>query len=193
MTMMYRLGKATESAILFVYASLRFLEFYTWKSLFEVKLKWDNQLQKYLRNCTVFCHTWPVHDLVLVIPPPPLIKVASNTRPYSKRGGTTLNGREEGGQYYILQTFDQERFEARRIVFPWECLIIFATGCSKKRQYDRATAEDVRLKAMEKLSETKKRGSSWSADESDYKTKRQRRSGGDAIEQSTNKAFLGLS
>ena len=27
---------------------------------------------------------------------------------------------------------------------------------SKKRQYDRAKAEDVRLKAMEKLSETKK-------------------------------------
>ena len=30
---------------------------------------------------------------------------------------------------------------------------------SKKLQYDRAKAEDVRLKAMEKLSETKKRGS----------------------------------
>ena len=89
-----------------------------------------NQLQKYLRHCTVFWQKWPVHDLLLVIPPPPLIKVASNTRPYSKRGGTTLNGREEGGQYYILQTFDQERFEARKAVFPWECLIIFATSCS---------------------------------------------------------------
>ena len=55
-----------------------------------------NQLQKYLRRCTVFWHKWPVHELVLVIPPPPLIKVASNTRPYSKLGGTTLNGREEG-------------------------------------------------------------------------------------------------
>ena len=30
---------------------------------------------------------------------------------------------------------------------------------SKKLQYDRAKAEDVTLKAMEKLSETKKRGS----------------------------------
>ena len=39
--------------------------------------------------------------------------------------------REEGGQYYILQTCDQERFETRKVVFPWECLIIFATGCSK--------------------------------------------------------------
>ena len=89
-----------------------------------------NQLQKYLRHCTVFWHKWPVHDLVLVIPPPPLIKVASNTRPYSKLGGTTLNGREEGVQYYILPTCDQERFEARKVVFPWECLIIFASGCS---------------------------------------------------------------
>ena len=41
---------------------------------------------------------------------------------------------------------------------------------SKKLQYDRAKAEDVRLKAMKKLSETKKRGSS--ADESDDKPKR---------------------
>ena len=40
-----------------------------------------------------------------------------------------MNGREEGGQYYILQTCDQERFEARKVVFPWECLIIFATSC----------------------------------------------------------------
>ena len=62
---------------------------------------------------------------------------------------------------------------------------------SKKRQYDRAKAEDVRLKAMEKLSETKKRGSS--ADESNDKPKHQRRTGSDAIEQSTDKAFLGLS
>ena len=77
-----------------------------------------NQLQKYLRHCTVFWHKWPVHDLVLVIPTPPLIKVASNTRPYSKRGGTTLNWREEGGQCYMLQTCDQERFEARKVVFP---------------------------------------------------------------------------
>ena len=54
---------------------------------------------------------------MLVFPPPPLIKVASNTRPYSKLGGTTLNGREEGGQYYISQTCDQERFEARKVIF----------------------------------------------------------------------------
>ena len=64
-------------------------------------------------------------------PPPPLIKVASNTRPYSKLGGTTLNGREEEGQYYISQTCDQERFEARKVVFSWECLNISATGYSK--------------------------------------------------------------
>jgi len=59
------------------------------------------------------------------------MKVASNTRPYSKLGGTTLNGREEGGQYYISQTCNQELFEARKVVFPWECRNIFATGSSK--------------------------------------------------------------
>ena len=66
---------------------------------------------------------------MLVIPPPPLIKVVSNTRAYSKLGATTLNGREEGGHYYISQTCDQERFEARKVGFSWECLNIFATGC----------------------------------------------------------------
>ena len=37
------------------------------------------------------------HDLVLVIPPPPIIKVASYKRPStcSKLEGTTLNGRED--------------------------------------------------------------------------------------------------
>ena len=69
---------------------------------------------------------------MLVIPPPPLIKVARSTRPYSKLGGATLNAREEGGQYYISQTCDQERFEARKVVFSWECLNIFATGCSTR-------------------------------------------------------------
>ena len=51
---------------------------------------------------------------------------------------------------------------------------------SKKLQYNRAKAEDVQLKAMEKLSEMKKRDSS--ADESDDKPKRQGRSGGDAFQ-----------
>ncbi|CAH3192602.1 unnamed protein product, partial [Porites evermanni] len=59
-------------------------------------------------------------------------------------------------------------------------MIIALDETSKKLQYDRAKAEDVRLKAIEKLSETKKRGSS--ADESDDKPKCQRISGGDAIE-----------
>ena len=128
MTMMYQLAKATESAILFIYVAIMslFWEFETWKSLFKLILKWDNQLQKYLRHC-ITCFGINIYDLVLVIPPPPLIKVASNTRPGSKLGGTTLNGREEGGQYYISHTCDQERFEARKAIV-WECLNIFATG-----------------------------------------------------------------
>ena len=86
------------------------------------------QLQKYLRHCTVFWHKWPVHDLLLVMAPP-LIKVASNTRPGSKLGGTTLNGREDwGSQCYISQTYDQQQFEARKVVFSWAYLDIFATG-----------------------------------------------------------------
>ena len=36
--------------------------------------------------------------LVLMIPPPPLIKLVSNTRPCSNLSGTTLNGREGGGE-----------------------------------------------------------------------------------------------
>ena len=68
-----------------------------------------------------------------------------------------------------------------RVGGKWRSGITGNTGtASKKLQYDRVKAEDVRLKAMEKLSETKKRGSS--ADESDDKPKRQRRSGGDASE-----------
>jgi len=43
---------------------------------------------------------------MLLIPSPPLIKV-SITRPCSKLGGTTLNGREEGVQCYISQTSDK--------------------------------------------------------------------------------------
>ena len=88
------------------------------------------QFAKVPRYCTVFWHKWPFHDFVVVIPPPPLIKVASNTRPCSKLGGTTLNGREEGGQYYISQTCDQQRFEGRKVVFSRECLNTFATGFS---------------------------------------------------------------
>ena len=105
-----------------------------------------NQLQKYLRHCTVFWHKWPVHDLVLVMAPP-LIKVASNTKPGSKLGGTTLNGREEGGQYYILQTCDQERFEARKVVFPWECLNTFATGRSVHLKHQKSLQGGIKIGA----------------------------------------------
>ena len=51
---------------------------------------------------------------------------------------------------------------------------------SKKLQYSKANEEDVRLKVIEKLSETKKRDSS--ADESGDKPKRHRRSRSDTIQ-----------
>ena len=71
-------------------------------------------MQKHLRHCPSFLLKWPVHDLMLVIPSPPLIKVASITRPYSKLGGTEW--REE------------------KVDFSWKCLNIFATGCSTSRK-----------------------------------------------------------
>ena len=69
-----------------------------------------NWLQKYLRHCTVFWLKWPVHDLVLVIPPPPLIKVASNTRPCSKHGG----------QYYTVshRSVNSSDLKQERSFFP---------------------------------------------------------------------------
>ena len=61
-----------------------------------------NQLQKYLTRRPLFWLRWPVHDLVLVISPPSLVKVASNTRPCLKLGGITLNGGEGGVECYIF-------------------------------------------------------------------------------------------
>ena len=90
-----------------------------------------NQLQKYLRHCTVFWHKWPVHDPVLVIPPPPLIKVASNARPYSKLGGPTLNGREVSFIFYRPVTrsdLKQERAFFRGSVSTFLQLVV-ATAC----------------------------------------------------------------
>ena len=73
-----------------------------------------NQLQKYLRHCTIFWLKWPVHNLVLVISPSLNIKVVGNTRPCSKLGGTTLNGEEEGGEYYVAQKWDHQRSQKSR-------------------------------------------------------------------------------
>ena len=61
-----------------------------------------NQLQKYLTRRRLFWLKWSVHDLVLVISPPSLVKVASNTRPCLKLGGITLNGGEGGVDCYIF-------------------------------------------------------------------------------------------
>ena len=45
-----------------------------------------------------------------------------------------MNGREEGGQYYISQTCDQERFEARKVVFRGSVStfleLVVATACT---------------------------------------------------------------
>ena len=64
-------GKATESAILFIYGAIAFvLGSWDVKIAFWVRLQWDNQLKKYLRHCTVFWLKLPLHDLVVVTPSP---------------------------------------------------------------------------------------------------------------------------
>ena len=88
-----------------------------------------NQLQKYLRHSTIFWLKWPVHDLVLVTSPPPLFKVASNTRPCSKLAGTTLNGGGGRSVFYLTDLW-LAAIWSKTGCFSWECLNIFATGCS---------------------------------------------------------------
>ena len=41
---------------------------------------------------------------------------------------------EEGGECYISQTCDKQRFEVEKVSFSWKCLNIFATGCSTSRK-----------------------------------------------------------
>ena len=60
---------------------------------------------KILRKCTLFGLKWPVHDFLFLIPPP-LVKIASNTRPCSKLAGTTWNGVEGECECYIPQMYD---------------------------------------------------------------------------------------
>ena len=40
-----------------------------------------------------------------------------------------MGGRREVSIMCYRPVTRQERFEARKVVFPWECLNIFATGC----------------------------------------------------------------
>ena len=63
-------------------------------------------------------------SIALVIPSPPLIKFASNTRPRSKLGGTTLNRREGGGQFIS----DSSDLKQEGSFFSSKCLNIFPTG-----------------------------------------------------------------
>ena len=46
------------------------------------------------------------------------------------RSNFEWKGGGEGGRYYISQTCDQQQFKVKKVVFSWECLNIFATGCS---------------------------------------------------------------
>ena len=54
------------------------------------------------KNTWVFWLKLPAYDIVLAIPPPPLIKASSSTRPCSKLSGTTVNG--ERGRWVLYLT-----------------------------------------------------------------------------------------
>ena len=75
-----------------------------------------NQVQKYLRHCTPVAYFgWIGLPMILCLwSPPTPIKVASNIEPCSRlEGTTTLNGREEGGGYFISQTWNHQQFNTR--------------------------------------------------------------------------------
>ena len=73
---------------------------------FGTKTSRRQQLPKYLRHCAVFWLQWPIDDLLLVIPLHPLLKFLALQDHAQNLEKTTLNGREEGGQYYTSQTCD---------------------------------------------------------------------------------------
>ena len=89
------------------------------------KLTWDTVPYFGINSLSMILCFWsPLHPLSK------LLAIEDHTQNWL--GGATLNGREEEGQYYISQTSDQERFAAGKVVFSWECLNIFAAGCSKR-------------------------------------------------------------
>ena len=64
------------------------------------------------------------------IPPTPLIKVASDAKPYYKLQPTTLNGGEGAVVYFINDMYYWRRIFVRRAAFQSKCLNNFATSCS---------------------------------------------------------------
>ena len=94
---------------------------------------------------------WPVYDFVLVIPPPTLIKVASNTRPCSKLGGTTLNGWKEEVSIISHRSVTSSGLKYERPILRRRVSTFFATVCSSYlgnvvRSHARAARETRRLR-----------------------------------------------
>ena len=88
------------------------------------KSTWDTVPYVGINGLSMILCLWsPLHPL------PKLLAIEDHTQNLGEQlwmGGR----REEGGWYYISQTCDQERFAARKVIFSWECLNVFATGCS---------------------------------------------------------------
>ena len=76
-------------------------------------------------------------------PPPPLIKAASNRKPCSRLGGTSWNGRVEGGLYYVSQTCEQQRFEVRKVVFLRSVSIFLQLVVSRSNRRNKTTKRNI--------------------------------------------------
>ena len=74
--------------------------------VFSVWLFATTRCKSTLRHCTVFLLKWPVHDLVLAIPPPLLIKVAAIYKTMLKTWRNNFEWRRGGRSvlYGISQT-----------------------------------------------------------------------------------------
>ena len=98
-------------------------------------------MQKYLRHFPLLRHKRCLRGHVHAIPPTPLIKVASDAKPYYKLQPTTLNGGEGGVVYFINDMYYWRRIFVRRAAFQSKCLNNFATSCSVVLALSRAEAE----------------------------------------------------
>ena len=85
--------------------------------------------EKYLRHFPLLRRKRCLRGHVHVIPPTPLIKVASDAKPYYKLQPTTLNGGEGGVVYFINDMYYWRRIFVRRAAFQSKSLNNFATSC----------------------------------------------------------------
>ena len=99
-----------------------------------------NQLQKYWRQCSLFWLDWPAYDLPLVTPPPPPISKLIAIQEHAQQTRRNNFERRGGGRYVIYPTdMWLAVIWSKKGCFLSECLNIFATVCSSKREAPEGT------------------------------------------------------